>query len=129
MTMALDPVVAELSARAGDRWEIFAKRAAATELRVAAPVREESERLEDGCAARWEEKGQSQFAAASSPALLVEAIRETARVRPGGSGPLPSLPSGTYPQPDDPSPAAVSDSFEEVAQLLASESKGQARLT
>ena len=129
MSLVLDAVRAELSSRSGERWEIFAKRAAATELRVAAPTREESERLEEGCAARWEETGQSHFAAASSPALLVEAIRETASVKPGGSGPLPSLPSGKCPQPDGPAPAVVSDSFEEVAQLLASESKGQARLT
>ena len=129
MSLALDAVRGELESRTGDRWEIYAKRAAATELRVAAPVREESERLEDGCAARWEEKGQAHFAAASSPALLVDAIRETARLRPGGSGPLPALPAGSFPQPDDPAPASAPDAFEEVAQLLASESKGQARLT
>src|SRR5512146_448431 len=100
MTLSLVEIRNELSSRAGDRWEIYAKRAAATELRVAAPVREESERLEDGFAARWEEKGQAQFAAASSPALLVDAIRETGRLRPGGSGPLPALPRGSFPQPD-----------------------------
>jgi PmbA protein len=101
----------------------------ATELRVAAAVREESERIEEGCAARWEERGQSHFAAASSPALLSEAIRDTARLGTGGSPTLPALPAGTFPQPDEPRPAPPADAFEAVAQLLASESKGQARLT
>ena len=129
MSFALDPARDELSARAGDRWEIYAKRAAAAELRVAAPVREESERLEEGCAARWEEKGQACFAAATSPVFLVDAIRETARLGTGGSGPLPALPAGAFAQPPDPAAPSPGDAFEEVAQLLASESKGQARLT
>ena len=129
MGLALDPVRGELSARAGERWEIYGKRAAAAELRVAAPIREESERVEDGCAARWEEKGQAHFAAATSPALLVDVIRETARFGPGGPEPLPALPTGTFAQPADPSAAPPADAFEQVAQLLASESKGQARLT
>jgi PmbA protein len=129
MTIALDLVREELSGRAGDRWEIYGKRAAAAELRVAAAVREESERIEEGCAARWEERGQSHFAAATSPALLVEVIRETVRFGPGGSPPLPALPAGTFAQPADPSATPPADAFEPVAQLLASESKGQARLT
>jgi len=129
MSLALDAVRGELSSRSGGRWEIYAKRAAAAELRVAASVREESERQEDGCAARWEEKARAYFAAATSPALLLDAIRETARLGPGGSGPLPPLPTGTFAQPADPATPAAGDAFEDVAQLLASESKGQARLT
>ncbi len=129
MSLAFDPVRDELSLRAGDRWEIYGKRAAASELRVAAPVREESERLEEGCAARWEERGQVHFAAATSPALLSDVIGETARFGSGVPGTLPALPSGTFPQPADPAAPPPADAFEPVAQLLASESKGQARLT
>jgi len=129
VTIALDTIREELSSRAGNRWEIYGKRAAAAELRVAASVHEESERIEDGCAARWEERGQAHFAAATSPALLVDVIRETVRFGAGGSATLPALPAGTYEQPADPSAAPPADAFEAVAQLLASESKGQARLT
>ncbi len=129
MTFFLDAVREELAARGGERWEIYAKRSAGTELRVGPLLKEESERSEDGYAARWEEKGRSHFAAGSSPSLLIAAVRETARLRPGGAEPLPPLPSGRFPQPEDPVPDAPIDAFEEVAQLLASESKGQARLT
>ena len=129
MTFALDPVGEDLVRRAGDRWEIYAKRAAVTELRIGAAFREESERREEGYAARWEERGLAFFAAASSPHLLLDAIGETARLRAGDGSPFPRLPSGTYPQPEDAVPPPVPDAFEATAQLLASESKGQARLT
>jgi len=129
MSFSLDSVRDDLAARSGARWEIYAKRTAGTELRVGPSVREESDRLEDGFAARWEEKGRSHFASGTSPALLVAAVRETAALRPGGSGPLPPLPSGSFPQPDAPAADPPIDAYEEIAQLLASESKGQARLT
>jgi predicted Zn-dependent protease len=129
MSFSLETIRETLSARAGQRWEIYAKRATSTELRVAAPYREESERFEDGFAARWDEKGRSYFAAGSSPALLIDAIHETARLSPADAEPLPALPAGTFPQTSRAAPLPVIDAFEEVAQLLASESKGQSRLT
>lgn len=129
MSFSLDTVREDLARRSGDRWEIYAKRASASALRVAAAIREESERREEGYAARWEEKGRGFFAAASSPRLLVQAIGDTARLRAGDAGPLPPLPRGDFPQLGDAPAPSVPDAFEDVAQLLASESKGQARLT
>jgi PmbA protein len=130
MSFSLDAAREDLAGRSGDRWELYAKRSSASELRIAAAVREESERREEGYAARWEEKGRAFFAAASSPGLLVEAIGQTARLKAGDPGPLPALPRGNFPQAgDDAAAPPVPDAFEEVAQLLASESKGQARLT
>ena len=129
MSFSLEAVREDLVRRAGERWEIYAKHAAASELRVVAATREESERREEGYAARWEDGGRAFFAAASSPGLLVEAIAETASLRAGDSGPFPPLPTGDHPQPGESEAPALPDAFEEVAQLLASESKGQARLT
>ena len=129
MSFSLDAAREDLAGRAGERWELYAKRSSATELRIAASVREESERREEGYAARWEEKGRAFFAAASSPRLLVDAIGQTARLKAGDPGPLPALPRGDFPQAEDAAAPPVPDAFEEVAQLLASESKGQARLT
>jgi len=129
VSFSLEVVREDLVRRAGYRWEIYAKHAVASELRVVAAVREESERREEGYAARWEDGGRTFFAAASSPRLLVEAIAETASLRAGDAGPFPQLPTGDHPQPGDSEAPALPDAFEEVAQLLASESKGQARLT
>jgi PmbA protein len=129
VSFSLEVVREDLVRRAGARWEIYAKHAAASELRVVAAAREESERREEGYAARWEDGGRTFFAAASSPRLLVEAIGETASLRAGEAGPFPPLPAGEHPQPDVSEAPALPDAFEEVAQLLASESKGQARLT
>ena len=119
----------ELSARAAERWEVFAKRAVSRELRASPRVREESDRVEEGYAARWEEGGVSLFASASSVPLLLAGIAEAGRLRAGSHGPLPRLPGGKFETAAAPAETADLDRFEALAQRLASESKGHARLT
>ena len=129
MTFALDDVRRDLAGRAGDRWEIYAKRAVSTEQRTTGGMVEDAERTEEGYAARWAEDGRAFFAAGSSPALLLDGVREASRLRTGDGAGLPALPAGAFPQPEETAAPPAADLFEEVAQLLASESKGQARLT
>jgi predicted Zn-dependent protease len=118
----------ELSARASGDWEIYAKRAASREIRRSAHRLEEAERHEDGFAVRWRENGRTRFAAASSPEALLQGIRSTAQlaILPGEA--WISLPRGNFPEAALPSPTPPADLFEPLSQLLASESKGQARL-
>ncbi len=93
---SLEPLRSRLSERAGARWEIFAKRAVAREVRVSPKLREESDRLEEGYAARWEEGTSTLFASASSVPLLLAGIAEAGRLNAGSHDPLPSLPGGRF---------------------------------
>ncbi len=126
---SLEALRRELSGRAASRWEIFAKRALSREVRVSARLREESDRIEDGYAARWEERGLSLFASASSPSLLLAGIAEAGRLKAGSHEPLPDLPEGIFEPAAPPAEIPDLDMFDPLAQLLASESKGHARLT
>ncbi len=125
----LDPVLAELASRAGSRWEVFAKRAVSREIRASPRLREESERREEGFAARWEERAASLFASASSVPLLLAAIAEASKLTAGSHDRLPDLPSGQFEAGPEPAETPALDPFDDLAQLLASESKGHARLT
>jgi predicted Zn-dependent protease len=126
---ALELLRRELSGRAGDRWEVFAKRAVSREIRASAKLREESDRIEEGYAARWEERGASLFASASSVSLLLAGIAEAGRLKAGSHEPLPALPRGNFESAEKSAEVADLDRFDALSQLLASESKGQARLT
>ncbi|MGH9442153.1 MAG: metallopeptidase TldD-related protein [Thermoanaerobaculia bacterium] len=126
---ALDRLREELSAQSGDRWEIFAKRTVSREVRATPKLREESDRIEEGYAARWEAGGRSLFASASSAALLRAGISEATRIPAGTHDPLPPLPAGRFDGHAEPGAIADLDQFDALAQLLASESKGHARLT
>jgi predicted Zn-dependent protease len=89
---------------------------------------DETDRSEEGYAARFEEKGHCHFAAGSRPALLRESIDVVSRLETSSRESLPALPAGSYaPGPDLPM-AQIPDAFEPLSQLLASESKGEARL-
>ena len=125
----LEDLRRELSGRAGPRWEIFAKHAVSRELRTTGKLREESDRIEEGFAARWLERGVSLFASASSPSLLLAGISEASRINAGSHGPLPAFPEGSFEAAPAEEPGGELDLFEPLAQLLASESKGHARLT
>ena len=126
---SLEPLRSRLSERAGARWEIFAKRAVAREVRVSPKLREESDRLEEGYAARWEEGTSSLFASASSVPLLLAGIAEAGRLNAGSHDPLPSLPGGRFEDGTATPEIPGLDQFDALSQLLASESKGNARLT
>jgi predicted Zn-dependent protease len=126
---ALDRVARELSERAGPRWEIFAKRSVSREIRASPKLREESDRTEEGYAARWVERGASLFASASCVSLLLAGIAEAGRLKAGSHDPLPELPDGNFDAPGQLAEIAGLDQFEALSQLLATESKGQARLT
>ena len=129
MSFDLAAIREEMAARAGGAWEIYAKQARSRETRVTVDRREESERREEGYAARWMERGASLFAAASSPEQLLQAVRNSSRI-PRAPGPaLPPLPSGRYPEVLESELPPQGELFEALSNLLASESKGQARLT
>jgi predicted Zn-dependent protease len=125
----LDPVRRELHSRSASRWEIFAKRAVSREIRSSPRLREESERTEEGFAARWQEGAFSRFASGSSVSLLLGGIGEAGRLPSGSPEPLPDLPSGRFIAGSEPAGGAAIDPFEPLSQLLASESKGHVRLT
>jgi predicted Zn-dependent protease len=119
----------ELASRSGADWEIYAKRALSREIRLAVGRSEESERREEGYAARWLERGSAFFAAASSPEQLLQAAGNATRI-PRMPGPFPApLPSGRFPEASPGELPPSSELFGPLSSLLASESKGQARLT
>lgn len=125
---ALDRVRESLQARSVDRWEIYSKRSVSRERKMTHRHLEESERTEEGYAARFEENGRCRFAAGSSPGHLREAIDAVSRLEISSGDVLPELPQGTYAAAGDSPAAPIPDAFEPLSQLLASESKGEARL-
>lgn len=129
MSFDLAALREEFAARSGAEWELYAKRAVSREIRLTVDRREESERQEEGYAARWRERGMTLFAAASSPEQLLGAARHAVRVPVVSASSLPSLPSGRYPDAASAALAPPPDFFGTLSPLLASESKGQARLT
>ncbi len=129
MSFDLLAIREELAARAGAEWEIYAKSARSREVRATVDRREESERHEEGFAARWMERGTSLFAAASSPEQLLQAVKNASRIVRAPGPPLPALPAGGYPEAAEGELPPGAELFEELSSLLASESKGQARLT
>lgn len=129
MSFDLAAIREELAARAGAEWEVYAKGARSREIRVTVDRREESERREEGYAARWMERGAALFAAASSPEQLLQALRNCSRIPRTPAAPLPPLPSGRFPDVSEAELTPQAELFEPLSSLLASESKGQARLT
>ena len=125
MSFSLELVREDLVRRAGERWEIYAKHAAASEL-----ARGRGRPGGIGAAGgrlRRALGGQRKnvLRRGCVPGFSVEAIGETASLRAGDAGPFLSLPAGEHPQPGETEAPALPDAFEDVAQLLASESRGR----
>jgi predicted Zn-dependent protease len=129
MREELAPVSRELSRRAGVEWEIYEKQTRSREIRHTPNLIEEFSRREEGWAARWREEGRRFFAAASGPAGLLAAIPSAAAVEALPGSPWTSAPPASGSDTAGPEePEACADDFDELSQLLASESHGKARL-
>jgi predicted Zn-dependent protease len=119
-----------LEQRAAGQWEIYRKKGHSQERDASARFRTDVLRDEEGWAARWFEGDALFFASAASADGLVESIPQLARFAPAAT-PRWNWPSGrTEPtRALAPSPwEAPPDLFEELARLLASESRGEATL-
>jgi predicted Zn-dependent protease len=119
-----------LEKRAAGQWEIYRKKGHSHERNASPRFRTDVVRDEEGWAARWFEGDALFFASAASADGLVEAIPQLARFAPAAS-PHWNWPS-SYAQPmkavAERPLAAPPDLFEELARLLASESRGEATL-
>jgi predicted Zn-dependent protease len=120
----------QLEGLAPGAWELYEKSAVSRETAAAGAERAEIERREEGWAARWWEGGGARFAAASSPERLARAIADSAAL-PAATGAPPDWPTGRCPAPEaglapEPPPREV---FEELALLVAAESRGEAIMT
>jgi predicted Zn-dependent protease len=118
-----------LEQRAAGQWEIYRKKGHSHERNASPRFRTDVVRDEEGWAARWFEKDAPFFASAASAAGLVEAIPQLARFAPAAA-PRWIWPSGrTQPmKAATPRLEAPPDLFEELARMLASESRGEATL-
>lgn len=129
--MNADAIADSLAALHPGAWELYEKTADSREVVSAASSRSERDRSEVGFAARWWDPA-PRFAAGSSPAELRRAIEAAGETR-AATGPVPEWPGklpdagGAEPVPDVPE-GSVPDAFEELARLVAAESRGQARL-
>lgn len=128
MTASLQKLRDRLERHAGRRWEIWLKEARVKEYRIAGTRLEESERKETGCAARWQGAFGPSFAAASTPEELAENLPRAEGILSVREQTLPEMPSGTFPEPAGLPVIPLPEWFEPLAQLLASESRGEARL-
>ncbi|MGH9399734.1 MAG: metallopeptidase TldD-related protein [Thermoanaerobaculia bacterium] len=128
--MTREHLVELLEGRAPGAWELYEKSALSHEAVTAGALSSALERSEQGWAARWWESGIPRFAAASSPARLSRAVSQAALL-PAAAAPAPDWPAATCPAaasapvPQPPPPNA----FEELARLVAAESRGEAILT
>ena len=125
--MTEGPIEALLEARAPGAWELYRKQGSSRELSRSGGERCESARREEGCAARWWDPA-PRFAAAGS----VEGLRHllTRAAEPiASAGQVPAWPTGAAPAPGTPAPpGAPADLFDELARLVAAESRGEATL-
>jgi len=121
-------VIERLEALAPGAWELYAKRGASREIRRASRDVAESSRSEEGLAARWWDPAARFVAASDAPALL-EAI-ERAGETPAPAGVCPVWPTGSAaPSPEPPAADAPPEVHDELARLVAAESRGEATLT
>ncbi len=119
-----------LESRAPGAWELYEKTAVSHETSAAGAERTAVERREEGWAARWWEGGIPRFSAASSAARLARAVSDAASL-PAAAAPPPDWPASTCPPPP-PGPAIEPpprDAFEDLARLVAAESRGEGILT
>jgi len=117
-----------LCARAGGQWEIFSKQSETRERRSTGDREEFAERREEGWAARWNEDGDSYFAAASSPGFLEGEVDLASRIRRVVPALLPVLPPGPAPERFAEPAGDPVEAFTDLSQRLAAESHGHARL-
>ena len=119
-----------LEGRAPGAWELYEKRAVSREESSEGSERSGFERREEGWAARWREGGAARFAAASTLERLARAITEAAAL-PGAHGPLLDWPLATCPAPEPGGELAPvpRETSQDLARLVAAESRGEAVLT
>ena len=118
---------ARLDARAPGNWELYGKTAESWERVSTSEGSRTAWRREHGWAARAWEQGGLRFAAASSPAELLEALEDAGRFA-AESEPPPLWPSRTAAA--EPAPAAQKppDLFEDVARRVTEVTSGAASL-
>lgn len=118
-----------LERRAPGQWELYRKSGRSRETVTTARSRTTLSRSEEGCAARWFEGGSLRFASASDTASLGQAIAEAAGL-PQSASALLDWPTGkNAPVNEDEAHEAPPELFEDLARLLAAESRGEAALT
>ncbi len=128
--MTRETLVKRLEGLAPGAWELYEKNAVSRETAAAVSERGEIDRREDGWSARWWESGAARFAAASSLERLSSAIADGGAL-PAAPGDPPEWPTAKSAPPEargelESPPAEL---FEELALLLAAESRGEAILT
>ena len=125
--MTEESIEALLEARAPGAWELYRKQGASHELARSAAESRASSRHEEGCAARWWDPA-PRFAAAGSVENLVRALTRSAEPT-AAPGQVPEWPTGVAPAPGPfEAPEAPDDLFDELARLVAAESRGEATL-
>jgi PmbA protein len=126
--MTEETIESLLEARAPGAWELYRKQGASRELARSGAERCESSRREEGCAARWWDPA-ARVAAAGSVDDLHRSLTTDAVEPTASPGEVPSWPTGaaSAPGPLDP-PVAPADLFDELARLVAAESRGEATL-
>ena len=125
--MSPERLTERLESLAPGAWELYFKQGISREVRRAARDVSETFRSEEGLAARWWDPA-PRFAAAGDEASLAGAI-ERARESPVSPGTLPSWPTGAAPAPELVAAEPPPDVHEELARLVAAESRGEATLT
>ena len=120
-------VLAErLEGRAPGAWEIYRKEGATTDLSRADRDGAASSRRETGIAARWWDPA-PRFAAASSAEELARLLADP-DAPPAAAAPVPAWPTGTASAPEAGAVEPPADVFDELARLVAAESRGDATL-
>jgi predicted Zn-dependent protease len=127
--MSAERLRERLERQAAGQWELYRKAGRSRERVTSARSSGQFARREEGWAARWFEKGALRFACASDSMALERAFADAVRVTQAPSVTL-DWPTGQSAEASDnevlePPP----DLFQELARLLAAESRGQALLT
>src|SRR5215470_740868 len=126
--MSSEEIVDELSRRAAQDWELYRKTGESHELAASGQSRRRAWRREEGCAARWWERGASRFASASSDAELAAAMA-IARLVSVSPVPPPRWPRSRSEEiPPAPPLEPPPDIFDELAREVSAESRGEAQL-
>jgi predicted Zn-dependent protease len=116
-----------LETRAPGAWELYRKEGSSRESWRAGRERGDSVRRESGLAARWWDPS-PRFAAASNALELARAI-ERASEAPGVAAEAPAWPTGVEAAGAAPALEPAPEFAEELARLVAAESRGEATLS
>lgn len=125
--MSNDSLERLLEEKAPGAWELYRKEGVSREAWRAGPERFDSTRRETGLAARWWDPA-PRFAAASNAAELARAIALSGEPETA-AGEAPAWPTGAAAAPASPLAEAPPEIAEELARLVASESRGEATLS